>query len=630
MIFDAGDLRYVGLGDREVIRRIYAAVRDRNWGTVLGQIEALKLDVREDSFRITYESDHKEQEIHFVWHGEITGAADGTIRFTFDGEAKTTFLKNRIGFCVLHPLRECAGTPCRIESLDGTVKTAAFPKLVTAEQPVGDLHDLRAIAHEVVPGVWAEMRFEGEVFEVEDQRNWIDASFKTFCTPLRLPFPVEIKAGQRVSQSVTLKLIQMTDSRYPMPDFKNSRGSENRASGIVNLEIGKRAESLPSLGLGCSSNREPGNPPNKTRLAALGLGHLRTDVHMAHPDWSHDLLVSCIEASVLNLALEVGIHVSGSRGQDLVELVEWFGKNPSKLTRWVLFDSEANATTPELLGFARKHLSCLGVPIGGGTEADFYQLNQFPPPADQCDFICWSMNPQVHAFDNASLAETPEAIAAQIKTARACFPGKPLVVSPITLKPRFNAVATGQESGTKPGELPPQVDPRQMSLLGACWTLAAFKSLAESGVDSVTFYETTGWRGVMETAAGSPLPDRFPSIPGCVFPLYHVLADIAEFRGGQVVVSSSSNPLAVECLVLRKQSRTRILLANPTLKPQVAGILGLSRTAHLRLLDETNAMDAMTEPEKYRADRGGVRRPVAGALEVELLPCALARIDVVE
>src|SRR5262245_45063598 len=85
MIFEAGDLRYVKLGDREVIRRIYAAVRDRNWGTVLGRLENLKRDVREDAFQITYDSDHQDHAIHFAWHGEITGASDGTIRFTFDG-----------------------------------------------------------------------------------------------------------------------------------------------------------------------------------------------------------------------------------------------------------------------------------------------------------------------------------------------------------------------------------------------------------------------------------------------------------------------------------------------------------------------------------------------------------------
>jgi len=37
--------------------------------------------------------------------------------------------------------------------------------------------------------------FEGDVFETEDQRNWTDASFKTYCPPLRLPYPRPFEAG---------------------------------------------------------------------------------------------------------------------------------------------------------------------------------------------------------------------------------------------------------------------------------------------------------------------------------------------------------------------------------------------------------------------------------------------------
>ena len=78
------------------------------------------------------------------------------------------------------------------------------------------------------------------------------------------------------------------------------------------------------------------------------------------------------------------------------------------------------------------------------------------------------------------------------------------MVSPVTLKPRFNANATEPEAVNTPRELPVSVDPRQMSLFAAAWTLGSIKYLAESGASSVTYYETTGWRGVMETEAGSP------------------------------------------------------------------------------------------------------------------------------
>ena len=180
MSFDAGDLRYIKRGEREVIRRIYAAVRDRNWGTVPAEISDLKTQIAEDHFRITYTSTHRQERIHFEWQAEIVGEADGSIRFTFAGEAKTTFLSNRIGFCVLHPIRECAGAKCRARYTNGTEAEFAFPVTIAAEQPVSGLAELAGLAHEIEPGIWVEMEFEGDVFEMEDQRNWIDASFKTF------------------------------------------------------------------------------------------------------------------------------------------------------------------------------------------------------------------------------------------------------------------------------------------------------------------------------------------------------------------------------------------------------------------------------------------------------------------
>src|SRR5207247_7392946 len=119
------------------------------------------------------------------------------------GEARSDFQRNRIGFCVLHPSRECPGRPCVVEKADGTVERGIFPRFISPHQP---FKEIRSIAHEVAPGVWAEVRFEGDVFEMEDQRNWTDASYKTYCTPLGLPYPVQVRCGDRVMQSVTLTL----------------------------------------------------------------------------------------------------------------------------------------------------------------------------------------------------------------------------------------------------------------------------------------------------------------------------------------------------------------------------------------------------------------------------------------
>src|SRR5687767_8763837 len=91
LIYENGDPRYIKLGEREVIRRIYAAVRDRNWRTIPSVLSNLRIESADDSFVIRYESEHKQNDIDFFWRAEIIGDASGTIRFNFDGEARSTF-----------------------------------------------------------------------------------------------------------------------------------------------------------------------------------------------------------------------------------------------------------------------------------------------------------------------------------------------------------------------------------------------------------------------------------------------------------------------------------------------------------------------------------------------------------
>src|SRR6478736_4877362 len=93
----SGMVRRIKLGEREVLRGIYAAVRDRDWCTVPVTIRETIRVVHVDSFRLEFAAEHQQGDIHFVWQGKICGEADGTLRYEFSGEAKSTFLKNRIG-----------------------------------------------------------------------------------------------------------------------------------------------------------------------------------------------------------------------------------------------------------------------------------------------------------------------------------------------------------------------------------------------------------------------------------------------------------------------------------------------------------------------------------------------------
>jgi hypothetical protein len=164
-------------------------------------------------------------------------------------------------------------------------------------------------------------------------------------------------------------------------------------------------------------------------------------------------------------------------------------------------------------------------------------------------------------------------------------------------------------------------------LFAAGWTLGSLKYLSESGVESLTYFETIGWRGVMETEAGSPLPELFPSQPGMVFPLYHVLADAAEFAGNRVLRTISSCPLRCEGLTLRSATTTRVLLANLVGEATTISISGLGTRACVRILDEITFGDASLDPESFRANPGSECEVAGGRLDLTLRPFGYARIE---
>lgn len=75
---------------------------------------------------------------------------------------------------------------------------------------------------------------------------------------------------------------------------------------------------------------------------------------------------------------------------------------------------------------------------------------------------------------------------------------------------------------------------------------------------------------------------------------------------------------------------TRMVLASLIPTPQRVHIQHGGRAARVRILDERNAESAMRDPETFRAQAGELLDTPDGSLTLELLPYAVARIDVFE
>ncbi|HEY2935234.1 MAG TPA: hypothetical protein VGJ25_01460 [Gaiellaceae bacterium] len=619
---EAPDLRYVGAGELELVRRLYAAVRDRNWGTVAPTLSDVELIEADGGFAFRFDAHHVdvEQGVDLSSHGEIAGAFDGTLTCTLEGEANVAFDYNRIGWCILHPA-ELAGRPYRARA-GGEWSTGVLPMLIGPQSIVDGLPaplfpSFTELQIELGAGRSVRFELEGDQFEMEDQRNWTDASFKTYSTPLALGFPHRAEKGQRFRQ-----VVRMT--------VTGAVAAPQRAQAQPTIVLGELLGRLPPVGLGASSLERPLSEREARHLSELLPTHLRVDLDVAGSGWRDTLAREAGTARAIGAALELAVF-GGPDDGGLDELAAVIRSAAVPVARVLAFRHGEPTTSGAWVERVRAALAEAsgGAPVFGGTNILFTELNRHRPELGAPAGIAWPLNATVHASDDTSVLETAAMHGETVRSACAFCGDLPLAVTPITFNQRFNPVATGPEPEPGPGELPSQVDPRQPSLLGAAWTLAGAKHLAEAGAASLTYFETVGWRGVVEADEGCPAPARFRSLPGTAFPLYHVLADLCELRDAEIVAARSSAPLALEALALRSGGRMALLVANLSPVRRSCRIADLPvGSVTVRRLDEQSFVQACTEPASFRAGSEALDAADRDSLTLELASFAYARVEV--
>ena len=369
MIFEPSNafIRHVRWGGQEIVRAIYGAVRDHNWATIPSAITNLKTEIGNDSFRISFDVSCREREVDYFWRGTIRGEPSGKITYVFDGEARSNFQRNRIGLCVLHPIEDCAGRRCAIEHVDGSREIGTFPGAISPQQP---FFDIRAVEYGQV-----QIRCEGETFEMEDQRNWGDASFKTYSTPQRLPKPAPVSIGHSVRHEVTVtlnerpRIIIADHPKFPFP------------------KIGRRI-----------------------------------DLDLSRPDFAKALEGT---AEPLHVAFT---YSSENELQKVAEAVKRLKPN---VAVWLVYNKNETCTSAKSLLAAKKALGSTA-DVAGGTREWFVDWNTQRPPKDYPGMLAYAATPHIHQPDYTTMIENIAGLAHAPESAKA-FSDKPVIVSPITL-----------------------------------------------------------------------------------------------------------------------------------------------------------------------------------------------------
>ena len=580
LVFDRGALRWIRLGEREVLRAIYFALRAENWVTITPELEGLEIEAEPASFRIRFRARHERGPVKYAWQGRISGRSDGTIEFAVKGEAGSSFLRNRIGLCVLHPVEPCAGRPCIVETVDGDRAERAFPARVAPHQP---FRRVRAILHEVTPGVEASVRMEGESFETEDQCNWGDTSFKTYGTPLHLPFPVRVEVGERIEQSVAVSLFGISEepverAAASVPGaFPRKRNSTEPVVLTVTPVEGLRP---PAIGLGGAGQVALGQPELE-RLRPLRLAYLRADLPLDAADWSAQLERAAENAARLGVPLELAVFLPHDAQDALATLQARTAALRPRVASWLVYGAD-HVTAEGHVPLARAALAAVspGALFGGGSDVNFAELNRRRPTPGVLDKLVYAFQPQAHAFDDATMIENLGSLRRVAATLRSFSGGVPLGISPATLRPRVDA---SPRSLRGPGRAPFTDDPRQKTPFAAAWTLGLVAAAAEAGLTSLTLFELAGRRGVQDEGGG--------------FPVLDALADAAALEGARVVPARPRRPERIQALALQSGGRVRLFLANVTGEAHPVRVEGLSGKAKRALLAQPEGEESGLELE---------------------------------
>lgn len=576
------ETRSIRAADVELVRRAYFAVRDPAWGTIEPEILARELEQHDGGFRLGVRCLYRADPVHLEAEVEISATHDGVVRFRSTTIAASAFAYNRIGFCIHHPPAELTGATLL---LDGT-ETIEVPPGVLPQLRAGDLlapavGPFSSLTITGASGARIELRFIGDEFELEDQRNWTDGSFKTYGPPLAMGPPSPLAPGDRLTQSIELRLLDPPRRRPPSrPEMPELRFAADATTPQIGFAAG-------------SSTSVDGNLARLARPA-----HLRVDLRDGRTALERTLRL----ASTLQTGIQLGLHLplTDAEREDLGG-VTFDGRLRSVLVLYrdaeLLTDEENAETMRRLLGVSG------GDPrLWTGTDAYYAQLNRgLRTGLGTC--LTFSMHPQEHASDEESLVETLEIQRDVVCDLKAKQPGCRISLGAVTVGRRRNFSAP---PGVAVAD--PVPDPRQSSLFGSAWSLASVRYLSDAGVDEVSYHTLSGVGGLIDCK-------------GLATPLLHLFADLAEI-GDRPTILESTAPVRCAGLAFRSAASLVMLVGN--LRAERLRVrLPLSADGHIRRLNDASLASARAQPASFRAARDVWRGEV-----LELEPHEYVRLEV--
>lgn len=512
LLIDGGDLRDIRLHGIEVLRGISCPIRDRDWGTVAVTTTHQLLEQCGDRLQYLRRFQTLDAGLDCTFSADVTAQSDGivlTAQISMRAVRDTSV--NRAGFTLLHPLEHVAGQALQVIHSDGQTTDTQFPMHIDPAQPVKDITALR---HHV-NGVSVDIEMTGEVFEMEDQRNWSDASFKTYCRPLARPHPFTISSGETLSQRLRVTLRRAAPAATTA--IQGARPLQGR---------------MPDIALAA----EPGlcHFDALTRYPVMPV-LARVDVN-THPD---DL--RCLAAFSDDVTLEIVVQDAEAPDATLRTIAKFctvaglVPRSVVALPKAYLASHQPGGPWPSPDPASLVPMVRAAFPdarVGGGSLTNFTEFNRCRPDPARVDFVTFGSAAIVHAADDLSVLQTLEALPHIFSSARMIAADRSLRLGLIAIGMRSNPYGSGVAPNPQGLRMPmAMTDPRQSTRFAGSWAVGVLAKAAGQGVESLALAMPDGPLGAITH--------------GQYTPLYHVLRAAASLSRAEVAITEQNGVVSL-------------------------------------------------------------------------------------
>lgn len=504
--FEAGALRHIRLHGVEAIRGIAFLVRDADWGTLSPQFSNVQTKHSNDELVLTYDAHYRTPEAALNVEVSIQATPVG-LNVSARGTSTGSFETNRAGFTVLHPIEGVAGQPVTVAHTDGSINHTQFPDLIEPWQP---FQRIASLTHQVGNAALT-CQFHGDTFEMEDQRQWGDASYKTYNRPLALPWPYTLNDGEILNQSVQLLWKHKTAARAARTQAAVTNPRFAQTALVITHRDALRLAGSPidvaavnPQRLLCHFDACLGNAD--AQFAAFAAAQA------ACPEITFDMELICTcapDPSAEFFELAQKMADAGFRPDSILFCPSVDRQSTPPGSDWPecppldLIHSLAAQAFPD-------------VTHGGGMVSFFPELNRKRPPVERLDFVSHGLCPIVHAADDVSVMETLQAVPHITRSARAIIGQRSYRIGPASIAMRQNPYGTR----TIPNPDNTRVcmahdDPRHRGQFGAAYVIGLATALVAAEISVWTPAALYGPRGVVSDTTQWPITKALNTLAKC-------------------------------------------------------------------------------------------------------------------